>query len=635
MEREKELETLILNHRDLYYKGYAVISDESYDKLEDELKSLNPNSEVFKKVGTSKLKTKLKHEFPVLSLEKINKEEDLYKWSKNDKLVASYKVDGSNVTLVYVYGQFDRAITRGDGEYGENVTRSITNIKFPKELKYCSDKPLMYINGEVYLKKSKFERLKSEMISLGLEEPSSLRNIVSGLLHRKENQELCSHLSFMAHGIKVKNYVNDYCLEDNIFEELKDYGFDTPYITMCTNFDLTQFEHSIDNEDYLIDGIVFSLNSLREQEERGYTSHHPKGKIAFKFTSEKTITTVKQIEESVTRSGKVSFVGIINPVELSGATISRVTFHNIKYIKTHRLGVGATIEITRSNEVIPKHLKTIKVGEFYEAPKKCPDCGTDLIMSDTLTDLICPNKFSCKPQLVGALIHFAKTIGFKNISDKTIEKIYDENLIETYSDFFKLPEKDLFFDGFGEKSKLRLNESIKNCMRIPYKKFIASLNLNNVGETVGELIEQHIIIDKLPETISYYDLKRIDGLGEIICKEIKDKWDSILKISKDLESVGVTFYDSSAKFEYIHSQQLKLYNKNIVITGTLSKPRKDIEQDIKNEGGVIQSAVNKTTSYLVTNEKSNSSKRKKAEDLNITIITEDELYEIMRAKNEE
>lgn len=623
-DRIKELENLILYHKNLYYIGKAEISDAEYDELEDELKQLDPNSPALRFVGHEVTGQKIKHDTPMLSLAKVRSLPDILSFSEGHECVVTYKMDGSSASLVYRNGVFELAKSRGDGVFGENLTKYFYHMDVPKDLSNVPEN--FEVRGEVLISSDNFALLSDEMERRELSKPLSIRNIVAGLLHRKDDLDLCKYLDFFAYGTPSEL---DLETESEVFKFLEKLGFKTPILFQAKSNDdfkniISKYSEETVGYEYLTDGLVISLNSLEMQREKGSTAHHPKGKLAFKFKSESAVTTVREILVEVGRTGKVSFVGLVDPVKLSGATVSRVTLHNMKYIELHGINIGAEIEITRSGEVIPKHEKTLKQSGKYEFPKDCPVCSTELTISKTETDLLCLNP-DCSAKGYGKVKNWVKVTGIEYLGDETLKKLYDNGTIKTVPDLYKLKITDIVaLDKHGYKSAQNILDSIKKTKEIDILTFLAALGINGLGLSTAKLVTD--IYNEKNEifSLSENDLLQIKGIGEVLAKNIRNGILSYGKILHDeLLELGVIITSA----EKIVSSPIS--GKTIVITGSLSKPRKELSDLIEKNGGIVTSSVSKKTDYLLTNETSESTKYKKAQELFIPIITEEEFYKLL------
>lgn len=624
MNKIKKLEEEILKHKALYYQGRPEISDHEYDALEEKLKGLSPESKVLELVGSEvKSKKKVAHASKMLSLNKTYKEQDLFKWQDKREIVSTYKIDGSSCSLIYENGKLKLGKTRGDGSFGEDITDKVNWIpSIPKtiRLKNCE------VRGEIFCREDAFIHLADEMEKIGLDRPSSQRNIVAGIIGRKENIELARHLEFNAFElftdeIQLKKESEKIAVLDENEFILPPYEVHTSQKTIKLFIEQTQ--EFIANGDYLIDGIVFSFNDLKLHAEMGATAHHPRYKMAFKFQGISKNTTIRSLTWQVSRNGILTPVAEIEPTELSGAMISRVTLHNYGIVRNFNLKSGDQIEIVRSGEVIPKFLSVIKSGDNdFEVPSNCPSCNSKLVIDDIR--LVCINDL-CPAKLHESILYFIQKIGIDDLSTKRLEEMINKKLITKVSDLYKIKVDDLLtLDKTKEKLAEKIYENIQASKSADLIKFLGALGIVGGAYNKCEKIVRSGFdsIEKILD-MTVDDLITVESFAEKsateFIKSLKTKRNTI----KELIKAG---FDFSLE----ETEESSITGQKFVITGTLSRKRSDIEKAIKSKGGEVIKAVSSQTSFLVTNDaNSTSTKAKKARELNIPIISEDKLFEMM------
>ncbi len=627
----QQLAQEVLRHKELYYSGRAEISDEAYDKIEEELRSLDEENYALRVVGKRHFEfEKIKHETPMLSLEKTYEEKDLLKFLEKGEIISMVKYDGMSCSLLYKKGQLTLAKTRGDGEFGEAITdKSLWIVEIPKSCKTEED---FEVRGEIYCREENFLLLANEMEKLNLERPKSMRNIVAGLMGRKDFLFLSKFLSFVAFDFYAeKNYFKK---EEEKLHSLKELGFEIPSFEKINSkeegkkkipFLLSEAQELMKEGDFLIDGLVFSYNSLELQEELGRTSHHPKFKLAFKFQGETAKTVIEKISYDVSRQGILTPVAEVKKVFLSGATIGRVTLHNAGIVVAHQLKVGDEIEIVRSGEVIPKFLSLVSSvkGEF-SLPVECPSCKQEVELREIR--LFCLNE-NCPARKREFLLNFIKRMEIDEISTKRLEEMMEKKLIKKPSDFFLLRKEDfLTLDKVKEKLAEKFFQSIQKRKKVRLATFFSSLSLTGGGYlTCGKVVEAGFDKIEMWESLTREDLIKIDSFAEKSAESfflsLQERWPLV----EDLLKAGV---------EIIPEKKRKSTFKGMkfCLTGSLSEKRAVIEERIKEHGGMISSSVTKETHYLVCNlESSSSSKYKKAQELKIAIIDEEKLKEMMQA----
>lgn len=625
--RIQELEKLILHHKELYYRGKAEISDESYDKLEAELKKADPENPVLKLIGHLEIDSNVKvaHQKKMLSLEKTYDQDDLVKWVGHEEVLSVFKIDGSSCSLIYKDGHLQMAKTRGDGQFGENITKKAMYIAdIPKAI---STKEEIEVRGEIFCIEENFFQLSSEMESLGLEKPSSQRNIVAGLLGRKENIHLSSYLSFKAFDLITSERFKK---EDEKITALKKQGFKTPDVEIHSG--LKDIEKRIQDAkefmgkgDYLIDGLVFVYNSLAVHEELGETSHHPRYKLAFKFSGETKVTEINKIEWGVSRNGILTPVAHVKPVELSGAMISRVTLHNFGLVKNFELKSGDKIEIIRSGEVIPKFLGIVeKSNSPFTYPVECPSCQQKLKVQDIW--LYCENE-KCPAKIKEEILNYIHKAGIDDLSDKRLDEMIEKGLVKSISDLYKISIQDLLtLDKVKEKLATKIFENIQKTKEQELTQFIAAIGIEGVSGAKSEKIisQGYNTIEKVMN-LTKDQLEAIEGFAEKSAQSIVDSVKIKKPLINELIKIGLNL-----KSETLNFGEGPLLGMKFCITGELSQPRSVIEKKIKMSGGLLVSSVSKNTNYLLTNEKeSTSSKFLKAKELGIKIISEEELLSLI------
>jgi DNA ligase (NAD+) len=554
------------------------------------------------------------------SIEKFKDINDVKKFVKDKDFVVSYKLDGSSMALYYDENErFYKAATRGTGDFGEDRSIFFNYIDIPK---YLEKDAIVW--GEVLIDKVNFENLKIEMIKRNLEPVKNIRNAVAGILNRKDNIDLAKYLTFVAHNVWNVGDINMWekfqFLENHFY--IPFYGYNTNIEDFIDNYLGNEYK-------FLTDGLVFTYNSIELCNDlNNKTSHHYRWNCAYKTASEILNTTVKNIIWQVGRSGKVTPVLEIEPVFIGGANISRCTAHNYKFIKDNNIGIGTVINITRSNEVIPKCLGSVdKLVYENNTLSNCPECNSSLSLSDTETDLVCNNE-NCRSVVIGKLLHFVKTLDIEGLNDKTIEKFYDTLSVRSFVDIFKITKDNILkIDGFKEKSADNIYNSINNAKNgIYYDTFIESLGINNIGKDVSKkLIRYYNNIDNLYNSIKENGLIPLENVGEKISKIILDNCENIYYICNQLKD-DIKFLERKDTINT--NTKTLLNNKVFILSGGFSQKKSEIEDVIIKNGGCISNSVNKTIDFLVTNETS-TSKYEKAIKLNKTIINEEMLKQIL------
>lgn len=627
MKRISELVTLISLHKSLYYSGQAEIEDHEYDAFEEELRSLDPNNPVLTMVGSVPSgQNKVSHDTPMLSLNKTYVVDDLKDWIGDNEAVSMFKFDGVSCSLIYKKGTLILAKTRGNGKVGEDITHKVMWMKgVPHQL---SQKIDVEIRGEMYCTETNFLRLSKEMERLGLDKPSSMRNIVAGLVGRKDHIVLNRHLNFMAFdlisdSVKIKSEYEKFQLLDKL-------SFNTPEVKLHKNhsdieLSLNEAQDFMNEGDYLIDGIVFSYNKLSLQEELGSTSHHPRYKMAFKFQGESKEATIKDITWQVSRNGILTPVAEINPVDFSGAKISRVTLHNYGVVDQFQLKGGDIIEVIRSGEVIPKFLRVKKSSQnAYTLPAVCPSCDHSVEIEDIR--IVCRNN-NCPAQVKETILNFIQKIGIDDLSSKRLEEMINAGLVSKISDLYTLKASDLLtLNKVKDKLANKLITSIKASKGVDLATFLGSLGIQGGGRSkCAKIVKAGFNEIEKIKSLSIDELITVESFAQKSSEEFLTSLARLIPMIEDMQKLGFTF----TKNETIDSP---FSGKSFCITGSLSRKRSDIEKEIKSLGGSVSSSVSKNTHFLLTNDQSpKSSKYKKALDLGTEVISEEEFYSRLRS----
>lgn len=625
MSRIQKLEAEIIKHKALYYQGRPEITDAEYDKLEDELRKLDPNNPTLQIVGsTTSASDKIKHDKKMLSLEKTYVLDDLVSWMGEEEILSTMKLDGISCSLIYQDGELSLAKTRGDGTYGENITKKVMWISnVPKFIKY---KHKLEVRGELYCDEESFYKLSNEMTAIGLEKPTSQRNIVAGLMGRKDNLELCRYIKFMAF-----DYISDEPIkfEEDKFKHLQKHEFLIPdyeiHKTKSSLEDVIEKARNFMTEgDYQIDGLVFTYNKMAIHDELGETSHHPRYKLAFKFQGESKTTTLKEIIWSVSRNGILTPVGDVEPVELSGAMISRVTLHNYGMVAANNLKAGDVIEIIRSGEVIPKFLSVVKPSNNkLVIPDHCPSCESKVEIRDIR--IFCKNEY-CPGKNKEIILNFIQKIGIEDLSGKRLDELIKAKMVKSIPDLYRLEAEDLMkLDKVKDKLSQKLIESIQKTKEIDLITFLSALGITGGAYSKCEKVVRAGFDNiKKIKNLSLEQLMGIEGFAE---KSAADFLNSLREKHELIDEL----VDLGFKFTVEETRETKITGLKICITGALSEKRPVVEDKIREGGGIVVSSVSKNTDILVTNETDpSSSKYKKALELKIKIITEAELMKLLK-----
>lgn len=643
-----ELMKELIKKIDLYNYHYytlddPIVSDKEYDEIYYKLVDLENETGVVlsnsptQRVGGEILDkfVKRKHEYKLYSLMKVRSFPDLEKWieemkqfDKNADFALEYKFDGLQLVLEYQNGQFQSATTRGNGEIGEDVTMQVRTISsVPLHIPY---KEKLLVQGEGMMTKKALE-IYNRTAEIPLK---NTRNGVAGAIRNLDPKETAKRkLDFFCYSIIYCE--KKFKTQEEMHEFLKENGFNVgDYFKICKSLD--ELVKNIEEVGKIkkdlqvdIDGMVIKLNQVAPREEIGYTNKFPKWARAYKFEAEEVSTMLEDVIWQVGRSGKVSPVAVLEPVELAGATISRATLNNIDDIRKKNVYLKSRVFIRRSNEVIPEVLGLAEKYDFskeIEEPSVCPCCGEALVKKGPL--VFCKNHDGCKEQIVARLTHFASRDAFDivGLSEKTINQFYEDLGLRHFSDFYSLTKEKLVgLEKFQDKKAENTISSIEKSKHIEFARFLYGLGISEVGiKTAKDLAKTFKTLDGL-KNASFEEILQVEDVGEIIAQNIVDFFhdeDNLNEISR-LLAVGVT-----PKHED-NQKSNKFEGLTFVLTGTLpNMTRQQMTKLIEEHGGKTSSSVSKNTSYVIAGEEAGS-KLDKARALGIPVLTEEEILKMI------
>lgn len=647
IKRIKELVKDLNRHRDAYYnESRPTISDAEYDKLFDELQGLenkrgiimsnSPTQTVGYEVK-SKLE-KVKHEYPMLSLDKTKSVDELNKFVGDKDAIVMLKLDGLTVAVTYENGIMIKAETRGNGSEGELITSNVkTFVNLPTTIPY-KDKFVVF--GEAIITYDDFKTINNKLSED--EKYKNPRNLVSGSV-RQLNSQICAerNVKFIAWRLVEGSDNNDFYQR---LLELKSYGFDivpTAFYDSCKIKQILEEAHQVAADEKIpIDGCVVSYRNVKYMDSLGATSHHMRSQYAFKYTDEEAETTLLDIEWSMGKSGQLTPVAIFEPIELEGTTVSRASVHNVSILTKLDLQVGDTVTVYKSNQIIPQIRENLssknREVSYIKLPSYCPVCEhqTEMIKDNDTEVLMCTNPY-CKGKLLGRLSHFVskKGMDIDGLSEETLRRFIDLGWLKNIFDIYCLPvhfDKLSKMDGFGMRSVAKLQNAIENSKTTDLQHFIAALSIPNIGTSQSkELAKVFKTWDDFSAAgFSNYDFSRLDGFGEILNRNIHT-W---FKTMYDEDRIGQLVRNVAIVNDKEDISSDKLSGKLFVITGSLNhyKNRDELNNILETNGAKVGNSISSKTSYLINNDiNSNSSKNKKAKQLNIPIITEEEVMEMI------
>jgi DNA ligase (NAD+) len=638
-----------------YVNENPYLTDFEYDKLFAELKELEEKYPMFKtsdsptqRVGSVSEKFfPHKHKYRLYSLDNSYNSEDLEKWyervckeyGRELELVCELKIDGLAIALTYENGVFVRGVTRGDGITGEDITQNLKTIK-AIPLKLFEPKNLE-VRGEIYMPKSSFEKLNQEAIQNGDKVFANPRNAASGSLRQLDSTITAKRdLSMFTYtAIFEDDADKSFKTHYDSIHELKELGFKVnPNIRLVKNIkEVIDYLHEWDSKrfdlDYATDGVVIKVNDIAIQKDLGFTARAPKWATAFKFPPEEVKTRLLDIELNTGKTGVVTPVAVLEPVQLAGSTVSRASLHNFDEIKRLDVRIGDEVLIMKAAEIIPKVIKVVESSNHailpeYIPPTRCPACGSELVEKDGQVGLYCSNP-DCESLMCAKIEYWAskEAMDIDKVGPSVISQLYDKKMISNPVDLYKLLPQDLMMlDLIQEKSASNIYMSIQESKTRPLNRLVTALGIRHVGkETADILTNEYPSLDEL-KNATLDQLSQIEGIGDIIAKSIYDYFhdENNLKLLEELKNLGINPI-SKAK-----PKSDKLAGKIFVLTGTLEHMTRDEASDlIKSHGGKTSSSVSKKTDYVLAGANAGS-KLDKAQNLGVIILTEDDFLEMIK-----
>jgi DNA ligase (NAD+) len=659
-ERIENLRKEIENHNHRYYVlNQPVISDFEFDILLNELDTLEKKFPEFasedsptRRVGSDITRefVQYEHEYPMLSLSNTYSEEELREFdtrvrkesSDHSGYVCELKFDGTSISITYRKGVLTRALTRGDGTKGDDVTFNIKTIKnIPHRITEKSIPDEFIVRGEILMPRSVFDRINKERTEAGLVPFANPRNAAAGTLKTLDSKVVASRsLTSMIYFLLAGKLPHNTHYE-NLQAALR-WGFNVPEsIKLCRNVDeILEFVNYWDTErrnlPFDIDGVVIKVNSLHLQEELGFTAKSPRWAIAYKYKAEQGATRLRSVGFSVGRTGTVTPVANLEPVFLSGTTVKRATLHNADQIAILDLHEGDMVYVEKGGEVIPKitgvdiaarDLKSERISFITN----CPECGTVLVKNEGEASHICPNYLHCPPQIKGRILHFIsrRAMDIEGLGEETVDLLFSLNMISTFADLYDLTKEQLIpLERMGEKSASNIINSIKGSVNVPYHRCLYALGIRHVGETVAKTIARRFrSIDDLMNA-SLEAITAVREIGPKIAASIltyfADEENRV--IIGRLKAAGISLSDTSAQV----AGGISLAGKTIVISGSFTRhTREEYKDMIENHGGKNAGSISKSTSFILAGENMGPAKKDKAQELGIPMLSEDEFLKII------
>lgn len=564
----------------------------------------------------------------------------------NFEYVCELKFDGLSISLTYEHDLLVRAVTRGDGTQGDDVTTNVKTIRnIPHKLKHQNHPEIFEIRGEIFMHRAAFERLNKEREELGEMTYANPRNFAAGTIKMQDSAEVAKRpLDAVFYSLNTDRTLFQTHLES--LNAVKSWGFHvSEHSKLALNIDeVLEFIQHWENErfkiGYDIDGIVIKVNNYGQQQELGFTAKSPRWAISYKYKAQEVETLLNKVTYQVGRTGAVTPVANLKPVQLAGTTVKRATLHNANEIERLDLHEGDTVFVEKGGEIIPKIINVNLDKRHPDAqkivyPTTCPECGSTLIRNEGEVAFYCPNDEGCPPQIVGKMQHFIgrKAMNIDGVGDETIENFYRQGLLQHISDLYTLKDREAALknlDRFGEKSIVNMLNGIEQSKNMPFEKVLFGLGIRYVGETVARKLAFAIkTIDRLMNA-TVEELTAIDEIGQRIAESIVEyfhKPEHIRQISL-LRSYGLQF---EAQESTIKLQSDKFTGKTFVISGVFEGVSRDeLKELIEANGGKMLSSISAKLNYLVAGDNMGPSKLEKAQKLKIPMISHQELLEMLK-----
>lgn len=643
-----------------YVLDNPTISDFEFDQKLKQLQELeNQYPECFddnsptQRVGgtiTKNFQTVV-HDYRMYSLDNSYSKEDLIDWENRIQKVlgnvplqytCELKYDGASISITYENGKLKRAVTRGDGFQGDDVTNNIKTIKsIPLQLK--GNFPVRFdIRGEIILPFEGFEKMNQELIEIGETPYSNPRNTASGSLKLQDSSEVAKRpLECLLYFI-VGNNLNIKTQFEGL-EAARNWGFKVPKEAKLANSltEVLEYIHYWDehrhNLPYETDGVVIKVNSFQHQDELGYTAKSPRWAIAYKFKAEQVSTKLNSIAYQVGRTGSITPVANLEPVQLAGTVVKRASLHNADQIEKLDIRIGDTVFVEKGGEIIPKIIgvdfsKRNVISEPTVYITHCPECQTVLVRNEGEANHYCPNFYGCPPQIIGRIQHFItrKAMDIEGLGGETVALLYNNGLVKDYADLYALTVNQILpLERMAQKSAENLVNGVQKSKEVPFERVLYALGIRYVGETVAKKLAKHYKTIDAIRNASLMDLILVDEIGEKIAQSVIEFFDNPenVRIIERLKQYGVQM----ELVEVFNPNATdKLAGKTFVVSGVFEKfSRDDLKKAIEDNGGKVGSSISAKTDYVVAGDNMGPAKLEKANQLKIPIITEIEFLALI------
>lgn len=653
-------EELNQHNYNYYVLDNPTISDYDFDTKLKELQELESKYPEFfdensptQRVGgmiTKNFET-ITHKNRMYSLDNSYSKEDVLDWEKRIQKIlgdvpleytCELKYDGASISITYEHGKLKRAVTRGDGFQGDDVTNNVKTIKsVPLQLK--GDYPDSFeIRGEIILPLEGFAKMNQELIEIGGTPYSNPRNTASGSLKLQDSSEVakrpldCLLYTFIGNDVKFSTHFES-------LEKARSFGFKVPKEARLVKsieevFDFIDYWNIHRHElPYETDGVVVKVNNLHYQEELGYTSKSPRWAIAYKFKAEQVSTRLNSISYQVGRTGAITPVANLEPVQLAGTIVKRASLHNADQIEKLDIRVGDEVFVEKGGEIIPKIIGVDFTKRSLDLLPtvyitNCPECQTELIRKEGEAQHYCPNFYGCPPQIIGRIQHYIsrKAMDIEGLGGETVALLFNNNLVQNYADLYDLTvEQVIPLERMAQKSAENLVNGIEKSKEVPFERVLFALGIRYVGETVAKKLAKHYQnIDNLSNA-SLMDLILVDEIGERIAQSVIEFFENPENriIIQRLRDYGVQL---ESKTVFNPDATDKLAGKTFVVSGVFEKfSRDDLKKSIEDNGGKVGSSISAKTDYVVAGDNMGPAKLEKANKLNIPIISEDDFIAML------
>lgn len=644
------------NHK-YYVENSPEITDFEFDTLMRRLMDLEAEYPQYAdplsptvRVGSDRTSefNSVQHRYPMLSLSNTYSIEELTafierierEWGATE-YVCELKFDGTAISLTYEKGRLERAVTRGDGTMGDDVTTNVKTIRsIPLVLSGSGYPDLFEIRGEIFMPYNSFDRLNAEREVAGEQLFANPRNAAAGTLKQQQSAVVahrgldCTLYQMAGDNLPFKNHIEN-------LEAARSWGFKvSEYMTLCRGAAeviayINHWDEARKSLPYPTDGVVIKVNDFNLRSKLGFTAKSPRWAVAYKFKAESALTTLLSVDFQVGRTGAITPVANLEPVLLAGTTVKRATLHNAEQISALDIRIGDKVYVEKGGEIIPK-ITEVELSERtadsrpFEYIDHCPECGAELVRYEGEAKHYCPNQSGCRPQIIGRIIHFIrrKAMDIDGLGNETVELLFENGLIGNIADIYTLRANDLaVLPRLGEKSADNIISSIERSKSVPFARVLFGLGIRFVGETTAKYLAAHFKSIDAVMAADKVSLMESDEVGEKIADAIIDYFadPANIEIIERLKAAGLQF---EAEQSVRHSDTLE--GKNIVISGKfINHSREELKAMIEAHGGKNQSGVNANTDFIVAGENMGPAKLQKAEKLGVKILSESEFIELI------